>query len=292
MLESVGTSPQCAFSVETFNYLRVEIDRFQLTLTSIGLDGGEIDQVILPPPTQMAFHRALSMGDARPEIAGGSLFTISGTNLALRSAESKSYPLPTSLNGVEVRVGGIALPLLSVSATQIRAQMHYGVSGPQALEISAPHGFASGKVTVSAAAPSLLAIYSNDAPFSSLNPARPGGELALYLTGLGEVDMRVDAGQAAPSAAVSVIAPVEVWLGNTRIQPAFVGLQPGEAGLYRVDLAIPPDLRDGVYTVRVVAGGMSSRPANLDVISSGTGDRNDRARSHVNMWTAGRPPAV
>jgi hypothetical protein len=44
-----------------------------------------------------------------------------------------------------------------------------------------------------------------------------------------------------------------------------------------VDVAIPKDLADGIYAIRVVAGGVGSRPANLDVVARGRGDRNDRA---------------
>jgi uncharacterized protein (TIGR03437 family) len=292
-LESVSTSAQCALSVEAFNYLRVEVDRHELIVTSIGLNGGELDQLVLSSAKQMTLHNAVSMGDFTPAIAAGSLVSISGTNLASRSAESSRYPLATRLSGVEVRVAGQVLPLLSVSAEEIRAQMPYEVSGPGALEISTPHGFASRNITVSETAPSLLSISSGGAPFSSLNPARPGGEIALYLTGLGKVEGGIEPGHAAPLTPMPAIAPVEVWLGNTRIRPAFAGLHPGVAGVYRVDLTIPRDFQDGIYAMRVVAGGVSSRPANLDVISSGDGDRIDRARSKVQkngvQKGAGRP---
>jgi len=140
---------------------------------------------------------------------------------------------------------------------------------------------------VAATAPSLLAIHTHGAPFSSLNPARPGREVELYLTGLGRVEGGIESGHAAPLAHRPVIAPVDVWIGDKRIQPSFAGLVPGRTGMYRVDLSIPHDLKDGVYAVRVVAGGVSSRPANLDVFSSGAGDRNDRARSKVQTWDAG-----
>jgi uncharacterized protein (TIGR03437 family) len=247
------------------------VDRSELTLTSIGLDGNEIDQLILSPLKQMTVRHVLSVGDYTPDIAAGSLISISGTNLAIKNAEGAGFPLPTKLGGVEVRVAGRALPLLSVSAAQIRAQLPYDISGPARLEVSGEHGYATADITVATTAPSVLAIHTHGAPFSSLNPARPGRELALYLTGLGK----------------PVIAPVDVWIGDTRIQPSFAGLVPGKAGTYRVDISIPHDLKDGVYAVRVVAGGVSSRPVNLDVLSSGTGDRNDRARSRIQTWNAG-----
>ena len=65
------------------------------------------------------------------------------------------------------------------------------------------------------------------------------------------------------------------------LEPLFAGLAPGHAGVYRVDIALPRDLPDGIYAIRVVAGGVSSRPANLDVTSRGHAYRHDRAVSKV-----------
>jgi len=74
---------------------------------------------------------------------------------------------------------------------------------------------------------------------------------------------------------------VEVWLGPMQLETRFAGLAPGRAGVYRVDVAIPTDLPDGIYALRVTAGGAGSRPANLDVFSRGPAYRNNRARSRV-----------
>jgi acid phosphatase type 7 len=276
-LESVGSFPQTAISVQAFHYLRVNVDGHAITLSAIGLDGGEIDQVTLGGSTQISIHSVLSKGDYTPAIAAGSLVAISGRNLARANAVSSGYPLPTTLSGVSLKLAGQSVPLLFVSSTQIEAQIPYGVSGPVTLEVTAPNGFAATALTVSAVAPSLLEIVSQNGIFSGANPARPGGEVSLYMTGLGEVQGGIESGHAAPSGSIPVISPVEVWLGHTRLDPRFAGLAQGHAGVYRVDLAIPKDLPDGVYAIRVVAGGVSSRPANVDVASRGRCDLNDRA---------------
>jgi uncharacterized protein (TIGR03437 family) len=280
-LESVGASAQCEFSVEAFNYLRVDVDGEALTLTAIGVDGGEIDQFALGTSSGVAVHSVLSLGDYTSGIAAGSLVAISGRNMGLRSAASEGYPLPMGLSGVAVTVSGLAAPLLHVSASQIHAQIPYGVSGPAVLEVTTPNGVASANITVSPTAPSLLAIVSRKTPFSMVNPARPGEEISLYLTGLGEVQGGIGSGRPAPKAYVPVIAPIEVWLGHTLLRPLSCGLAPGLAGVYLVTIAIPRDLPDGVYALQVVAGGVSSRPANLDVVSTGRGYRNGRALSNV-----------
>ena len=263
-LETVGSFAQTAISVQAFHYLRVDVSGTALTLSAIGLDGGEIDQVTLGVANKTAIHSVLSKGDYTPTIAPGSLVAISGQNLAPANALSSGYPLPNVLSGVSLKAAGRSVPLLSVSPTLIHAQIPYGLSGPVTLEVSTPSGFASAAITVSAVAPSLLEIVSQNGLISGANPARPGSGVSLYLTGLGEV-----------------VSHLEVWLGDVCLEPRFTGLAQGYAGVYRVDVGIPQNLADGVYAIRVVAGGVSSRPANLDVVSHGRGDLNDRARSKV-----------
>jgi acid phosphatase type 7 len=280
-LESVGSFPQTAVSVQAFHYLRVDIDGAVLTLTAIGLDGSEIDQVTMGASTEVSVHSVLSKGDYTSPVAPGSVVAISGRNLARANAVSSGYPLPSKLGGVSLKIAGQSAPLLSVSATHIEAQIPYGVSGPVTMEVSTPNGFTSTALTVSPVAPSLLEIVSQNGLFSGSNPARPGGAVSLYLTGLGEVLGGIESGHAASSGSIAIVEPVEVWLGQTRIQPDFAGLAQAHAGIYRVDIAIPKDLPDGVYAIRVVAGGLSSRSANLDVVARGRGDRNDRARVKV-----------
>jgi len=280
-LESVGCSAQTAISVEVFNYLRVDVEGQTLTLTAIGIDGGRIDRVTLGEANHTGIDSVLSKGDYTAAIAPGSLVAISGQDLAEARAVSPGYPLPTGLGGVSLKAAGQAVPLLSVSSTQIEAQIPYGVSGQVALEVSTPAGFVSTAITVSPEAPSLLEVVTQHGLFCGANPARPGDALSLYLTGLGEVRGGIESGQAARFASDPVVSPVEVWLGHISLEPRFAGLAPGRAGVYRVDVAIPRDLPDGIYALRVVAGGVSSRPANLDVVSRGPAYRNNRARSKV-----------
>ena len=280
-LESVGPSPLCAISVEAFNYLRADVNGRGLTITAIGIDGGEIDRVTLGEASHIAIGSVLSKGDYTPLIAPGSLVAVSGENLAAANAMSSGDPLPTTLEGVSLKAAGQPVPLLSVSPTLIEAQIPYRISGPVTLEVFTPNGSVSTAITVSPVAPSLLEIVSQHGVFCGANPVRPGDALTLYLTGLGEVRRDVESGHAEPSTSNTVVAPVEVWLGSMRLEPRFAGLAPGRAGVYRVDAAIPGNLPDGIYALRVVAGGVSSRTANLDVVSHGPGYRNDRARAEV-----------
>ncbi len=281
VLESVGSSARTAISVQAFHYLRVDVEGQALTLTAIGLGGSRIDRASLGAASHIAIDSVLSQGDYMPAVAAGSLVAISGQDLAGTDAVSQGYPLPTGLGGVSVKAAGQPVPLLSVSSTQIEAQIPYRVSGPVTLEVSTPNGFASTAITVLPEAPSLLEMVTQHGLFCGANPARPGDALSLYLTGLGEVRGDIESGQAAPFSSNPVVSPVEVWLGPMRLETRFAGLAPGRTGVYRVDVAIPWGLPDGIYALRVVAGGFSSRPANLDVVSCGPAYRNSRARSKV-----------
>ena len=254
-LESVGPSPLCAISVEVFNYLRVDVNGPALTITAIGVDGRRIEQATLGAAPRMAIHSVLSKGDYTSLIAPGSLVAISGQNLASANATSPGDPLPAALGGVSLKAAGQPVPLLSVSPTLIEAQIPYRLSGQVTLEVSTPSGFASTAIQVSPAAPSLLEIVTQHGVFCGANPARPGDSLSLYLTGLGEVQGGVESANAEPLVSHPLVLPAEVWLGSIGLEPSFAGLAPGHAGVYRVDVAIPANLPDGIYSLRVAAGG-------------------------------------
>lgn len=69
-------------------------------------------------------------GQAGP-FAPGSLISIFGSGLAGSTLAART-PLPTTLGGVSVQLGGIKAPLLFVSPGQINAQIPWEVSGAQA----------------------------------------------------------------------------------------------------------------------------------------------------------------
>lgn len=265
-LESVGSLPQCALSVEAFNYLRVDVEADSLRLHAIGLNGDEIDDVTLGHSAAPGIHRVLSVGGYTPAVASGSLISITGQDLATHTAAASGQPARGSLDGVVVTADGVVAPLLYVSPGEINAQLPYEVSGPAILRVLTPGGSTSASVNVLPAAPSLLAVRSVNRPLHFCNPVRPGAKASLFLTGLG-----------APSASLPAAADLEVWLGNTRLEPSFAGPEPGRAGVYRIDVAIPPILPDGLYALEVSAGGIRSRPVNVDISATASRAGNGRA---------------
>jgi uncharacterized protein (TIGR03437 family) len=62
-------------------------------------------------------------------LVGGAIFSIFGENLAVSEQRASGTPLPTTLGGTSVTVGGIAAPLFYVSPGQINFQVPYAI-GP------------------------------------------------------------------------------------------------------------------------------------------------------------------
>jgi uncharacterized protein (TIGR03437 family) len=64
------------------------------------------------------------------------------------------------------------------------------------------------------------------------------------------------------------VTPVVVQIGaTTPITPDFAGLAPGLVGVYQVNVAVPQDLPDGVYSLRVSEKGIASNSQIIQVQS-------------------------
>jgi hypothetical protein len=147
-LETVGSLAQCALSVSTWNYLRVDVAGTSLTVTATGLNGVAIDRVTLAPPPAIAAGGIVSARNSAAIITSGSMVNIFGQNFAIRSISSSGSPLPNKLGGVSVTANGVAVPLFFVSPSELAIHMPYEVSGPVTLKISTPNGSATGSIIV------------------------------------------------------------------------------------------------------------------------------------------------
>jgi uncharacterized protein (TIGR03437 family) len=94
------------------------------------------------------------------------------------------------------------------------------------------------------------------ADFSLVNassPAMPGETVQVFLTGLGAVDHPVLDGAAAPGREplARVVAPLRVYVGGTLATVAYQGLAPTLAGLYQLNVQIPPNLPPGLQSLAI-----------------------------------------
>ncbi|MBI1791945.1 MAG: hypothetical protein HYR60_30835 [Acidobacteria bacterium] len=231
---------------------------------------------------------AASAGRDAP--APGSLVSIFGTNLASDLARADTVPLSAALNNVSVTINNLAAPLLFVSAGQINAQVPWDAlpadsdSGTGTVVVtrnglsSDPRTFSLQRFSPlvytlsSVAAPAAtlaLAVNNDDGTVAQLEnaipgikskPAKPGGVLVIYASGLGPVDPPIATG-AVPGSGdkrPATTTPV-VLIGDQQAEVMFAGLAPDFAGVYQVNVTIPAAVTPGnAVSLRVRIGEATS----------------------------------
>jgi uncharacterized protein (TIGR03437 family) len=212
-------------------------------------------------PAPSAFSLAsIATGEAGAVCSPGGLASILGSGLGVQAEQKvNSFPLPVKLAGMQVKVNGIAVPLLFASDSQINFQCPTLTPGTTlSITVEGAAGVLSTPIlsTMQSAAPALftvdgtkqgviliantneIAMETNKAIPS--RPAKPGEFLTIYMSGLGESVEEVVPGDPAPSNRQILLKnKVTVVAGGVEIEPDFAGLAPGTAGLYQVNLQIP-----------------------------------------------------
>jgi minor extracellular serine protease Vpr len=94
------------------------------------------------------------------------------------------------------------------------------------------------------------------------NPAQPGEIVSLFMNGLGPVNNQPASGSPAGVPLAATKTTPTVNFGSTQAQVQFSGLAPGFAGLYQVNVVVPPGLT-GNQQVTVSIGGVTSPAATL-----------------------------
>ena len=137
-------------------------------------------------------------GPVEGRLAPGELISLYGAALGPLTPASFEFDAaglaPKKLGGVEVSIGGLAAPLLYVSATQINAVVPYGLSGESAAVEVSFNGSTTPPFPVAlvAAAPQIFrnadgtaaAINQDGTPNSASHPAPAGSIVSLWVTGI------------------------------------------------------------------------------------------------------------
>ncbi len=238
-----------------------------------------------PPPIVRAggVLNGASLESNKP-VAPGSLVTLLGDQLATSGPGriGSGVPLPTSLNGTEVRLAGRPLPLFYAESGQINAQLPFDlppdtehqliVYGNQALSLPE-------SITVASAKPAIFTVSQNGIGQGSItnavtgsiadsaNPVREGDIVSIYCTGLGTVNPAVPEGIRPPTQPLSTTTnPVTVSIGGAPAQVLFAGLAPGITGLYQVNVIVPRgSARGSSVLVTVSSTGQVSAPVTIAV---------------------------
>jgi uncharacterized protein (TIGR03437 family) len=216
-------------------------------------------------------------------VSPGGLVSIYGQQMASEAVTSGSPPFPTKVNGTQVLMGGVALPLRYVGGTQINAQVPFGLgidtqqqlivqngnslSVPQSLVVAAAQ---PGIYTqdLSGKGPGIITDYTTgNQEITASNPAHVGDTLVIYCNGLGAVSPAVPTGTPAPTDTLTQTTnAVTVTIGGVSEVAQFAGLAPGYPDLYQVNAAVPAGVQPGsaVPVVLTVAG--QSSPAVVTIV--------------------------
>ena len=236
---------------------------------------GHVTLVVSAPP-QISNGGVVNAASFTPRVAPGSLISVFGTDLATERASAQAIPLPKSLAGTSVTIGGKEAPLVFVSPTQINAQVPYELNeGSTATVVVKVNGVSSPERTVQVvkAAPGIFqfgekrAVVQNaDASVNTAeNPAEAGSYVVAYLTGCGNVDHAVATGGPAGSDPLSrPKSVVTAKVGDAQAEVAFAGLTPGFIGLMQVNLRVP-GVPAGTHPLAVTVDGVQSNTAMISV---------------------------
>jgi len=202
----------------------------------------------------------------RAPIAAGALATVFGVNLAAGAeAQARSAPLPEELEGVQVLLNGLPVPLVYVSDRQINFYVPpLTQAGTASLAVVTPVGrTAPLAVEVVSVAPGIFSmpatgegavLLAGTGRLTSQQPAAPGDYLEIYCTGLGPVE---PAGGGSPLR--RTVNDPEVTIGGIPVSEIpFSGLAPGFVGLYQVNVQVPPGVASGPQPLRMKVAGVEA----------------------------------
>ena len=210
--------------------------------------------------------------------APGTLLQIGGTYLAAQAATSNANPLPKTLGGTSVLIGGLSAPVVSVSPGQVNVQAPFELIPGQPYQvIVSANGSLTTPETVQFAptAPGLALVTAGlvkaihqkgGAAITQISPARPGEAISVFLTGLGLTDTKVESGAGGPdNPPANVVLPASVTLDSVVVTPSFAGLAPGQPGVYQIDFTVPDNANSGQLPLQVTQGGVSTNQGLLPV---------------------------
>jgi uncharacterized protein (TIGR03437 family) len=211
----------------------------------------------------------VNAGSFAPFTAGwapGELLILYGANMAPHpSTVASSIPFPTTLDGVQVLVNGLAAPIYYVTPGQISAIVPYAAnSGVLQIQV-VNNGTTSNTVSnfSTLTSPGVLTqsqngigygdvVHQDGSLVTSKNPAQIGETVSVFLTGLGAVTPGIPDGADGPGGTLSqanntITAYLDAASTANSVQATigYAGLAPQLAGLYQINLTIPANTTPG-----------------------------------------------
>jgi uncharacterized protein (TIGR03437 family) len=246
---------------------------FAVFLMSSGKCGAEIQNIVVTSAATFEFGLPVGGGMAAVFVRG---INVQGIVVA------QSLPLPRTLAGVSVTIDGASAPIYAVAAgegfQQINVQVPYNVfsSGPVAAEIVVEQAGLRGLAWVPIRyfrfgeffffPNNYYGIFQHAKDYSLVtreNPAVPGECVIVYMAGLPQTEPVVAVGEPSPFEPLAVLTEREgasandyFWLivGGEKVKPGFIGLTPGQVGLYQINFIVPESLPNGETVLTFVYG--------------------------------------
>jgi hexosaminidase len=211
-------------------------------------------------------------------ISPGSIVTVFGSFPLYASAQAPSLPLPASLAGVSVDVGGIPAPLFYASGPQVNVQIPWELAGRSQATLTATAWGQPGAAQTVSLAPFSPGIFSMNGGqgaiqdnsqrlVDSSNPAAAGSVVVIYCTGLGAVTNQPATGFPAPTSPLAeTTTKPTVLIGGATAGVQFSGLAPGLVGAYQVNAVVPSGSATGdAVPVTISIGGFVSNTVTIAV---------------------------
>jgi uncharacterized protein (TIGR03437 family) len=180
----------------------------------------------------------------------------------------------TQLAGTVVTFNGLHAPMIYTSATQVAAIVPYGVSFSQNVQVAVTYQNQVSTAITLPLATSAPAFFTADqsgagqaavlnpdgTPNDAAHPAPIGSYIAMFATGEGQTSPAgVDGQLALTTPYPAPLLPVKVFVGGIQANVVYAATAPTEvAGLFQVNIQIPPGVQPGGYVPLVLQVGNDS----------------------------------
>jgi uncharacterized protein (TIGR03437 family) len=221
----------------------------------------------------------------------GELLTLYGANMAPSPLTiAPQVPFPTTLDGVQVMVNGVAAPIYYTTPGQISAIVPYAAN-TAVVQIQVVNNGAASNVATNLSgqtAPGVLTQSQNGYGYGDVehgdgslvtpaNPARIGETVAVYLTGLGAVYPTIPDGSAGPASPPSqTTSTITAYLDSTSTSNSvqatvgYAGLAPELPALYQLNLTIPSGATAGDNYLELLGPDSDSFVSLIPIAGSST----------------------
>jgi uncharacterized protein (TIGR03437 family) len=226
-------------------------------------------------------------------VSRGELITLYGANLGPSAIQfASTVPFPTTLAGVQVLINGRQAPIYYVSSGQVSVIVPYETSASIA-QIQVVNNQGSSNVVtelVNATTPGIFtnpaggigyaaAEHADGSLVSPSHPAQVGEQIAVYVTGLGDVFPGIADG--APGVSSATSNTITAAVDNIAATVAYSGLAPTLVGLYQVNVTIPSGVAAGDWFLDISGPDSYTSEAIISVGSGGLAAPEGNARSNV-----------